>query len=619
MYGDTLPSFGVLQDGFPMGIFLNGNSKKIKKTIPVPINMNQLDIILDIVDDYPVYKIIERVFMTSNMIKAELYNEVGNNKRMVNNNILHMINKCWMKEIRAKGRTWVLAFGLIPYRIIKKYGEFYKIVILDVCDGYILTYKDLENRKTKYIWISDFGQDNTKEFKTETMSKTIRYDPDVFFYVVDGCSPNRNGFLQSILSSFVKSYIDLNRNCGIRTIQNIKRSKNPMIIEEEVPKNDDALKFMQRQREIEIQSVPNEDIRQSINPMKHNCVSNLRKRRIENTINASSQVSRQTDQSGIETTRIKFQIVNERVADQMSIGPCLKLLPGQRVRPNVIQKLEYDFQAEKFDFENKFLTALGTFFNIWDKETRSHAMSDAYLINIQRKSKNHAKSEVGIYEDFILEVYYRIYWKLHVDIMMTAMKMNTKNRKRKRETTTNNTGGQRGKSFGKETMDGYAGLSYKRRKIGRNTEKSTKTREFETTSKYLGDEGVEFLKDFWDLKVGIVSEPSIVRPGLEKLDEFFYAGKIDKDTYRSVYESIYPIPIMETSPAEMFEGKMKAQGMWIDQEYMEKSLKMMKTPDSLMAQQGQRQVQGGSSSKQPMKKSQDGQKDKLYQRRRVIK
>ena len=102
--------------------------------------------------------------MSSNLLLVDISLQFGKHNGKLEKDILNLINKNWLEEIKKKGRKWVKGFGIIPYKIVlNKYNDTLNIRIMDISHGSVHTYYDTKLAKIKYFWVSKYGVDNTKE------------------------------------------------------------------------------------------------------------------------------------------------------------------------------------------------------------------------------------------------------------------------------------------------------------------------------------------------------------------------------------------------------------------------------------------------------------------------
>ena len=443
----------------------------------------------------------------------------------------------------------------------------------------------------------------------------------MFFYSVDGEEPSEDGTLNSVMSTFIDLYEDILYYEDLERQQAKKKALGIMVIEEELPKTQEAIDLMKRVNEINISQAVNTDLRVGGRPHQQeqenqqpggSTALGEGERQTEQSINVTRESDQQT---GTQRSKITYKRKDSKRRVPMVFNKGYKLSPGEKYKDLKMHDIKADVDQKKLAFENILCSALGTVFKPWDKESNK-TTSDADLISKQRFTANTSKTELEKYQGLISDFYWRIHGSLFFKIL---------NRMRELQHASFSMGEKRKKINNEDGSDGEQSPT-KRRKL----ENQNETNYFSRQSTHMTDDEIWMLSRIYSLKVEFVTKGTIVRPGLEILFQLFYAGAIKPQDFFNRLSNILQIPIQEVENIALFVGQMKQQGVWVDPEFLTKRLGLMKNPEKAMLLQMQNKLNQQNSQVVPQesrmvqgRKRQEQQQsqgngEKLYQRKRTI-
>jgi hypothetical protein len=559
---------------------------KQTKTVPVPLNEKYERKITEIMKKHPVFEFDTDDFNARAFVSVD----VKLNGSRAKPTLIREITDLWLPEIVARGRWWAYGYGLIPYKFHN--GPYGKRVpkIKRPKTGTIYTYYDVTNGEVKYFWVSDFEHENTARFKADGMMFEMKYDPNTHIYVVNGKAPDHDGTFNSKMSKLVPDYNEVMLYKKLSVMRDKKIAKNPMIIEEILPKSSEELKYMSNigkvvlneQSEQDLRQIPDEQQQQQIN---------------------RTNVTRQYHIHGDYHDRFEWP-------DRKDMS--FKLLPGQKFHEYKIQNLQASYELKREEFERMLSTSLGSVFKPWERDVGHRSISDAYLVNAQTFVVTSTKSELKIYSELILEWFLRLYGepfhKLYEYkeflknqgsqkqkiVFNKVNRMNTMNKndhlKFLRKPLVKLGKRKRKRHVNYYKFDDEALKNPKKRKLSKIISKPNK---YQVIGKILNDREIKFLKGILDLKVEITRKGTMVRPGFEEIDRMFHAGLIDSKKLMDLYSDYLGISLDGQITSEnLFIATMKRDGEWTDKRALDEELKVKHSlSKQMMMQQRQQQSQ----------------------------
>jgi hypothetical protein len=565
------------------------------KTVPVPLHENYERKITEIMKKYPVFD-----FNTDDFnAKAFISVDVKLNNSKARPSLIKEITDLWLPEIVAHGRWYSYGYGLIPYKFHNgPYGK--KVPKLKrPKTGTIYTHYNVTEGENKYFWVSYFEHENTARFKSDGMMFEMKYDPKTHIYVVNGKSPDHDGTFNSKISKLVPDYNDVMLYRKLSVMRDKKIAKDPMVIEEILPNNNEQLKYMSNIGKVVLNEQSEQDLRQ------------IPDEAIETTGQGGMQINR------TNTTR-QYHIHGDYCdrfewPDRKDMS--FKLLPGQKYHDYKVQNLQSSYELKREEFERMLSTSLGSVFKPWERDVGHRSISDAYLVNAQTfvvtSTKNELKIYSGLLLDWILKLYGEPFYKLYkyreflknLGSQRQKIVFNRMKRTRTKNGIRNNEHlrflrkppvrlGKRKRMPKRD--DDYSKFNNqllknpKKRKI----RKITKINRYKMVGKILSDREIKFLRGILDLKVEIARKGTMVRPGFDEIDRMFYAGRINPKTFADLYSDYLGVSLDgNITPEELFIATMKRDGEWVDKRALAEELKVKHNLSKQMMMQQQLQQQ----------------------------
>jgi len=613
-------------------------SRKKKKTEPVVVDQTDQYIIEHMMENSSVFKIEQNDFESAAL---EMGVKIKFNNAEATKEMTREVNDIWMKEIRCFARRWYLSFGLIPYSFNSEYNSKFKVPrIKDPTTGQIMVFYDISKKSPKYLWISNFPQENSSTLRSEHSAGTTKYDGTVHFFVVKGESPDYMGKFRSPLRHLIPKYIQMIVAKEMKNTQDKMRTFCPFVIEEQLPNSMEQMKLMEKLDQVKIRRNNAVDLRQQPQFAEEN--QPITSPVYSQTTSHSENQVVSGDGSITKTKTYGFKITDRQPTGPYVKNGRIKLLPGQIYKKYDIQKLEIDHELIKEEFQRMMSALMGSVFKPWEKE-RHKSVSDAYLISAQRFVNTSVSRELKILSGLVKEWYIRAYGHPHLELFnLTIRYAKRKKNIHKKSSKWNTFKGQ----FNVKPPKGSNIIGKKRKRDNEGDEEYNETNEFPKKKKrkkmkmkkyprstILNDKNTDLLSLVLNLKVEFIKQPFIVRPGLDGLRELYYAGVISDTIFTKAMATIYGLPLSEITPEKLFEGSMKQQGQWIDKEALKEELKVrhmmsqvqkatmnQKTSfSSTKIQPSGKQLRSTTPFKgQQSKPTTSGQKDKLYLRRRKI-
>lgn len=538
-------------------------SSRQKKTPLMSLNTFQEESIIGIMNKYPIFE-LETDDFNGRVLSIGV--NVTVNKRGSTKNFKHEIERFWLPEIIALGRYYNFGYGVIPYQFYK--NSVGKIIpkIKKPGTGQVRVYYDINEGETKYIWISDFRVENTTTFRADSGVTFVKYCPNVHFYVVKGKCPDHHGNFHSKLSKLVRKFDILMKYFELTTSRDMKILQDPMIIEHVLPKTDIEMKYMEKQREMEVKEDAETDFRFS----NFQDMDQTERETYSSTTTMVNQINK--GENGGLVKSHKVRILDDTPLVPIKHGMYMKLPPGQKYQKYDVQKLQMNYEQLEDDFERRLTRTLGSM--SWHKDAH-RSFSDAYLVSEQRFMATSTESELSAYEGLIVEWFLRLYGGTY----LTSLEIYTNmNQTRKRLKSKGKKKTKKRKTY--DDRDDYdrdllALTNRKRRKIMRRYKKRKRG------GIILNEKEIEFVKlGGLNFEAKFTKRSTIVRPGYQDVDKLYFAGAIDDDQYREVQTNLHGIPLKKNiSPTELFIGIQKSNGIWVDEQSLRKQLMIQQNPE----------------------------------------
>lgn len=564
-------------------------SSSVNHTTTVPLCAWQESAILDIMDR-PVYIINMRQYRGKNFDLGIKFFLNGQD----NPDIAKIISEFWVPQIKYKARDWLLAYGLIPYRIINDGG----IETPQICDlesGFIYVCKDLKTNKNVYMFQSMFAQKNKSKFTNGYMSY-LEYDKDVKFFVVGTEAPDHDGYFRSTLSKFVPDYFIVLKNAMWWEEINEQKTLKTGVIEEKPISSKEQLDFIERRSKMFIRAVNSDANRPP--PQQPNA---------QDRLGTESRTRRE------EIRGIAFNLMPSRYTPPIEENGITFLKPMQTFKQLKLQEPSSKQEDMEDRFDRKLAIALGVSFNAWDIGSKG-TMSDVYLINTQTTMATTLKTELKTYSNLVKEWYWKIFGKQH----LLTVKTKNKNKKGKKNIPAKT----RIFSFGKGRIDKDKDPIIKSKEIAENYKK--RTHNWFIKSDKLDPRVLNML---FDIRVEFIRRPFAARPDPQGLEEKWLGGAIDDEVFWEVNTDLFGVPFKRVTKEQYMENLAKSQKPSMElQTEMQSKLQTQKMETSgpekqQPQQQSQQQKQQRRQPSMPRpfdltKKKRE--KERLYQRRRKI-
>jgi len=501
--------------------------------------------------------------------------------------LIKMITVFWLPEIKFKARNWLLGFGIIPYRIDKN-NKFIHPKIIDFDTGRIFVSRDLKLNENVYLFQSNYSEKNTGKFKTSTMNGFLEYDPSVQFFVVKSEAPDHFGQLNSMLSTFFDDYYMLLKNNAFWEMTNEKKTWRNGVIQEKPVSSREQMEFIERRSRITINAVS----RQSNRP------------------GTNRGGIRNTEPVRNETNQIAFELFPDRFRPPLERDGLIYLRPLQEYKELRVQDPSSKPEDLANRFDRKLAIALGVSFNPWDIEARG-TMSDVFLMNSQSLMATTVKNELKIYQNLIIEWYWRILGPYHIPLVNAKLNQARNkggNREFQNQRTQNRMGGT---NFGKRNNPSFGGRGgpnknfspQSQRGFGNKGKKLSLLRQ--KTNPYLRSQDVvnkykertptffqksrnfdvRFLKMTTDIKVKFIKRPFILRPDPKKLETMWFGGAINDDTYWETMSDLYGVPLQPVSRTQYMSNLVQA-----NKPIMDMQLDMQKKQMDMQFQQSKKEM-----------------------------
>jgi len=170
----------------------------------------------------------------------------------------------WNAEIRRVARPRIMAFGLVPYRVVPNPFKSYKdIKICDIQDIFtggsiIFLMRDWSKTipETKFYWRDTLlPNDHPRLRMLKNYPTSHRYNKDVYFFKIESMQPDLNGHLRSKLASLIHRHRRLRVYEELHETRETAKVRYPGYIEEQVPTSTEQIEVLERLRKMEVSNV----------------------------------------------------------------------------------------------------------------------------------------------------------------------------------------------------------------------------------------------------------------------------------------------------------------------------------------------------------------------------
>lgn len=509
--------YNQFQHSFAQSTFLQ-HMHKSRPTItsPTPLNPMQVHHVLSIIST-PTFRILTDQFVGRYMKQLHLELNGSPSKDEMNMSLVH-----WNSQIKNFARPWILGFGIVPYRIIKNGRNGLSIPsicsISEIQDSLSNIYVCRNFRsnppRNEYYWTNTMMPKSYLRRHTEFSD--FMYDPKVYFFRVPGKEPSASGMLYSNLSTFIQNHKEYQIYRRISMEREHLKLYYPGFLEEQVPTAPEQIEMFERIHQLQIGNVGRATDR-VIDTMQDPRIG-----AIEPT--ASTFYLQEQKRVGLSRNLKSF------AADQKLI----KLEPMEKYRERRLQPMEISMLDMAHKYESTMAAGLGMAKNPWTVQGQ-RAMSDGEIIITQSFTALASSVEMAYNKKLVTEWYFRIYGHPLWRALLLKDLLNSANK------------GPRESNYlmshvERLTEDNKRALRHRRQLTDAELEIILRNSEIE-------------------MEVNFDAVPFIARPNIDKLDEHFMAGAIDKETYWQAQENVFGVRHKPVSAEQLRKGKVLVTGI----------------------------------------------------------
>jgi len=426
----------------------------------------------------------------------------------------------WQDQITDTARMWLLGFGFVPYRLVRRGSVLVPVVcnMREITSGNSWVFVGLDLTKTpveyEFYWAGRYTK--KRDMKEHPAQPQFKYDASVFFFRSRvRYLPDDRGVLHSILSKFAHKLERLHGFEMMELMREREKLDHHGFIEVVPPKSSEEVDYLKHLRTIRYEKVRVQDD-ERFGP-------------IEEAEGYQPFVEVPDGSYGVTTAY-----------DEDHSGRLTRLGPNEKFRPRAIAKGERDVGDMRSRFERLFAAMLASSQQPWTDQT-AHAQTIDEVNERQQFDMMKARDELRLYAALVKEWFVRIHGHEHLQ-----------RARQKRGVALVRTIAERARGRGPSA------------RVLRAAHESIRGRRGKTKDAMdpLDDEEVDLVLQGNMLVVKVTFERAIylTRPNVESLIPFYAAGMIDDRKWASMNSDAYGVDMTETSPKRYLGGILMAEG-----------------------------------------------------------